>query len=153
MAAAERERRYAKEIALACGYVDPMRQHKISARAAIAVADAEQAEADECGLQAEGKFLAEIDELRAEVTRLTLALGNAKGASKHNAVMATSEARRADAAEAAIQRVREIHEPIDAMNYGGRAPHQTRVCAGCGTDNGNWQIYPCPTVRALGVAN
>jgi hypothetical protein len=40
----EREQRYAKEIALACGYVDPLRQHQISARAAVAVADAEQAD-------------------------------------------------------------------------------------------------------------
>lgn len=41
---AEREAKYAKEIALACGYIDPMRQHKIGARAAMVVADAEQAE-------------------------------------------------------------------------------------------------------------
>jgi hypothetical protein len=40
----ERVQRYAKEVALACGYADPLRQHQISARAAVAVADAEQAE-------------------------------------------------------------------------------------------------------------
>jgi hypothetical protein len=49
----ERVQRYAKEIALACGYADPLRQHQISARAVMAVADAEHAE------------------LRAEIRRLT----------------------------------------------------------------------------------
>ena len=24
-----------------------------------------------------------------------------------------------------------------------------RVCTGCGQDDGNWAIYPCPTVRAI----
>lgn len=48
---------------------------------------------------------------------------------------------------AQVQRAKDVHQPIDAI-------HETRgemqVCAGCGTDNGNWQRWPCPTIRALG---
>jgi hypothetical protein len=34
------------------------------------------------------------------------------------------------------------------MNPG---PHErlVKVCSGCGTDDGNWQRWPCPTIRAL----
>ncbi len=42
-----------------------------------------------------------------------------------------------------------IHQPIEAVNYGYSPQRLTRVCSGCGTDAGNWQIWPCPTVRAL----
>lgn len=53
--------------------------------------------------------------------------------------------------EAQRDRVRALHQPIDAVNMrhhpNGRL---TRVCSGCGTDDGNWQHYPCSTVRALG---
>lgn len=52
--------------------------------------------------------------------------------------------------EARIDRVRQLHQPIDALNMrhhpNGRL---TRVCSGCGTDDGNWQLWPCPTIRAL----
>ncbi|MFC8531870.1 hypothetical protein [Nocardia sp. NPDC057227] len=54
--------------------------------------------------------------------------------------------------ETQLARVRETHQPVDALNIrhhpNGRL---TRVCSGCGTDDGNWQIYPCPTIRALEV--
>ena len=53
--------------------------------------------------------------------------------------------------EAQIDRVRKVHEPVEAMNYGHRRPQLTNVCSGCGTDAGNWQMYPCPTIRALEV--
>lgn len=53
-------------------------------------------------------------------------------------------------ARVAIDRVLDIHQPLDAVNYHGGGQRMTRVCTGCGTDNGNWQVYPCPTVRALG---
>lgn len=95
--------------------------------AVMAVADAEQA-----GLEDR------VDALCSEVE------GHLSGLAKDARVRAL---------DAAIRRVREIHEPIDAMNYGGRVPRQTRVCTGCGTDNGNWQQWPCPTVRALGVTS
>lgn len=51
--------------------------------------------------------------------------------------------------EAQIDRVREVHEPIEALNMRSPGGRVTSVCTGCGTDNGNWQIYPCPTIRAL----
>lgn len=50
-------------------------------------------------------------------------------------------------AEAAIQRVRELHRPLD-MNFDGRH----LVCKGC--TNEIWEDekyveYPCPTIKAL----
>lgn len=53
--------------------------------------------------------------------------------------------------EAQIDRVRQVHDPIDAMNLRYPGGRLTSVCTGCGTDNGNWQVYPCPTIRALEV--
>ena len=49
----------------------------------------------------------------------------------------------------ALQAVLEVHAPIDALNTqytNGRIPH---VCTGCGTDDGRWNYWPCPTVRAI----
>lgn len=51
---------------------------------------------------------------------------------------------------AKVERVREVHEPIDAIMNPGRHELVVKVCIGCGTDDGNWQRYPCPTIRALG---
>ena len=51
---------------------------------------------------------------------------------------------------AKVERVREVHEPIDALLNPGRHERVVKVCIGCGTDDGNWQRYPCPTTRALG---
>ena len=50
-------------------------------------------------------------------------------------------------ASAALDRVRAIHEPIEALNV--RYGHKQKVCTGCGTDDGNWQVWPCPTIRAI----
>lgn len=47
----------------------------------------------------------------------------------------------------AITRVREVHASIEAVHE--PTGRHRQVCAGCGTDAGNWQIWPCPTVRAL----
>ena len=49
----------------------------------------------------------------------------------------------------ALQAVLEAHAPIDALNTqytNGRMPH---VCTGCGQDDGRWNYWPCPTVRAI----
>lgn len=52
--------------------------------------------------------------------------------------------------EAQRDRVREVHQPIEALNMRHHPRGQlTRVCSGCGTDDGNWQTWPCPTIRAL----
>lgn len=51
--------------------------------------------------------------------------------------------------EAASDRVRQVHEPIEALNVRYPGGRRTEVCTGCGTDDGNWQTYPCPTIRAL----
>lgn len=51
--------------------------------------------------------------------------------------------------EATIARVREVHEPLDAVHYQGRSQTLRKVCTGCGTDDGNWQVWPCPTIRAI----
>lgn len=52
--------------------------------------------------------------------------------------------------EAQLDRVREVHQPIEALNLRYPGGRRTEVCSGCGTDDGNWQMYPCPTIRALG---
>ncbi len=51
--------------------------------------------------------------------------------------------------EAAIRRVRDVHQPIDAMMFVGKAQKMKQVCTGCGQDDGNWNIHPCPTIQAL----
>ena len=48
---------------------------------------------------------------------------------------------------AAIRAVEAVHEPIDALNV--RSNRVQKVCTGCGTDDGNWQTWPCPTIRAI----
>jgi hypothetical protein len=53
------------------------------------------------------------------------------------------------AARAQLDRVRKVHEPIEALNVRYPGGRLTQVCSGCGTDDGNWQTYPCPTIRAL----
>lgn len=42
------------------------------------------------------------------------------------------------------------HEPIHALDYGVQPVRElTQVCTGCGQDNGNWNYWPCPTIRAI----
>lgn len=51
---------------------------------------------------------------------------------------------------AALDAVIKVHEPIDAaMNPGSRHERIVQVCTGCGTDDGDWQRWPCPTMRAI----
>lgn len=89
------------------------------------------------------KLTAERDELRAEVEDLLKV---------DHQCAAVDEAWAADRAErdelrAAVERVRDVHQPVDAMNTDtGRI---VKVCAGCGTDGGNWTYWPCRTIRAL----
>ena len=54
-----------------------------------------------------------------------------------------------DRLRAVIAEVEKVHEPIDALMYSGANSRVVKVCTGCGTDDGNWQRYPCPTIRAL----
>lgn len=53
---------------------------------------------------------------------------------------------------AAVDAVEAIHTPIDAVMNPGRHERIVKVCTGCGTDDGNWQRYPCPTITALATA-
>lgn len=48
-----------------------------------------------------------------------------------------------------IEAVREIHQPIKALNTRYPGGKLTQVCTGCGQDDGNWNQWPCPTIRAL----
>lgn len=52
-------------------------------------------------------------------------------------------------AREALARVRDVHEPVDALMFSGPHQRMVKVCTGCGTDDGNWQRWPCPTVRAM----
>lgn len=53
---------------------------------------------------------------------------------------------------AAIEAVTAVHQPHDAVMYSGSQQYKVQVCAGCGTDDGNWNRYPCPTIRAMETA-
>lgn len=58
----------------------------------------------------------------------------------------------AEALVAAVERVQALHTPINAADYGVRNRGAiTQVCTGCGQDDGNWQYWPCPTIRALEI--
>ena len=48
-----------------------------------------------------------------------------------------------------IDAARALHKPLDALNTNSNRIGQ--VCLGCGQDNGNWNEWPCPTIRALEV--
>lgn len=64
---------------------------------------------------------------------------------QHRAVSATRD----EWAEA-VRAVLDVHEPVKALDFGQRASGRlTHVCAGCGSDDGNWNYWPCPTVRAI----
>lgn len=52
-------------------------------------------------------------------------------------------------AHRALKAVLEVHEPIDALMNPGRYERVVKVCVGCGTDDGNFQRWPCPTIRAI----
>ena len=49
--------------------------------------------------------------------------------------------------QAQIGVVKTLHEPIEALNT--TVNRVQKVCLGCGQDNGNWQNWPCATLRAL----
>lgn len=53
---------------------------------------------------------------------------------------------------AALQAVCDVHGAIDAVHYLGARQTRRRVCTGCGSDDGNWQVWPCPTIRAIRAA-
>lgn len=44
-----------------------------------------------------------------------------------------------------------LHQPIEAINTRFSPARPSRVCSGCGQDDGNWSLWPCATVKALGV--
>ena len=46
-----------------------------------------------------------------------------------------------------IDAAKALHKPLDALNTNSNRIGQ--VCLGCGQDNGNWNEWPCPTIRAL----
>ena len=53
----------------------------------------------------------------------------------------------------ALAAVLAVHRPLNAVNAAARPGRQaTQVCRGCGTDAGNWEQWPCPTIRAIETA-
>jgi len=46
---------------------------------------------------------------------------------------------------AALVAIQELHECVEALMNPGRHERLVKVCTGCGTDDGNWQRWPCPT--------
>lgn len=57
--------------------------------------------------------------------------------------------RRVDAAEAAVERVREMHEPERPGTRRDRDGHEIATCALCVDANGWPAAWPCDTIRAL----
>lgn len=53
-------------------------------------------------------------------------------------------------AEAKVERVEAIHRPMRVVLYPGTGERVMEVCAECRTRSGDWQRWPCPTIRALG---
>jgi len=57
----------------------------------------------------------------------------------------------------ALAAIQELHEGVEALMNPGRHERLVKVCTGCGTDDGNWQHWPCPTRKladeALGKTN
>lgn len=51
------------------------------------------------------------------------------------------------AMRAALEAIQEQHEPAEALMNPGRREQLVKVCTGCGTDDGNWQLWPCRTRR------
>ena len=54
---------------------------------------------------------------------------------------------------AAIQRVRDLHPPVELGKHSGSfisAPDDHLVCAHCTDPDAGWyEFYPCPTLQAL----
>jgi hypothetical protein len=50
---------------------------------------------------------------------------------------------------AALIAALDVHEPVNALLNPGPHERVVKVCTGCGTDDGNWQRWPCPTVRVI----
>jgi len=50
---------------------------------------------------------------------------------------------------AALTAALDAHEPVNALLNPGPHERVVKVCTGCGTDDGNWQRWPCPTVRVI----
>lgn len=48
---------------------------------------------------------------------------------------------------AALVAIQELHEGVEALMNPGRHERLVKVCTGCGTDDGDWQRWPCPTRR------
>lgn len=74
------------------------------------------------------------------IARLEQSLEDAKAQTAHDARVART-------AENALEAVRDVHQPLDALHTNTNRVRQ--VCTGCGTDDGNWQVWPCPTIRAI----
>jgi hypothetical protein len=61
-----------------------------------------------------------------------------------------AEKARADGLADALRETLAVHAPVAALNV--RSGKLQQVCSGCGTDDGNWQIWPCPSARILTAA-
>ena len=85
-------------------------------------------------------LLTEVEQVRATIRVLT---SERDGALSRNDSLI-------DAQEVVRRRIEEIHKPIDALNTSVNQIQQ--VCRGCGQDNGKWNEWPCPTIRALEAA-
>lgn len=96
------------------------------------------------------ELTAELDESRGDAGRAHGQAGALLARVVELQAQVTARDARVAELEAQRDRVRQLHQPIEAVNMRHPGGRLTRVCSGCGTDDGNWQPYPCPTIRALG---
>lgn len=95
---------------------------------------------------------AELEQARAEVTRLTALVGQYADRAIANGQRAEAVEQERDEARAALERVRELHRPVEGLGYDsdeGGYGHIAQVCTSCGTADEYGVRWPCPTVRAI----
>ena len=88
----------------------------------------------------------DLDAIKTRIERLDYAIQHGSSDALH--VRAVMDLK---ALHHAVTTAQKVHEPIDAMMYTGPQQRIVKVCTGCGTDDGNWQRWPCPTINALEV--
>lgn len=86
----------------------------------------------------------DLEAIKGRIERLDYAIQHGSSDALH--VRAVMDLK---ATHAAIAGVVQIHEATDALMYSGKNQRIVKVCTGCGTDDGNWQRWPCPTIKAL----
>ncbi|NUP53391.1 MAG: hypothetical protein HOW97_39625 [Catenulispora sp.] len=90
-----------------------------------------------------------ILEARRQAARADRILAAAKRGCDDLGAMAHAALTRAEQAETRIAAVRELHQPVDGVDYRRREERVGLACSTCGTPDEYATWWPCPTIRAL----